>query len=83
MEMRALATKHGLVLETSGVIDSDYYDNYTTNGNIAIKLRNNSDTPCVIEKGERICQGVFLKYLTVDNDKADGGRIGGFGSTGK
>ena len=35
--------------------------------------------------GERLAQGVFMKYLTVDGDEAGAGkdRQGGFGSTGK
>ena len=78
-----LATKHELMLETSGVIDADYYSNQTTDGNIATVFRNNSDEDYVIEKGERCCQGIFLKYLTADDDKTLGKRRGGYGSTGK
>ena len=39
----------------------------------------------VIHKGERVAQGIFLSYLTTDNDRAGAGdeRQGGFGSTGK
>ena len=39
----------------------------------------------VIHKGERVAQGIFLSYLTADNDQAGAGaeRQGGFGSTGK
>jgi dUTP pyrophosphatase len=36
-----------------------------------------------INPGDRICQGVFQKYLIADGDNADGIRDGGFGSTGK
>ena len=36
-----------------------------------------------IEKGERIGQAIFQKYLIADNDSADGERTGGFGSTDK
>jgi dUTP pyrophosphatase len=36
-----------------------------------------------IKKGEKLGQGVFRKYLIVDNDNAKGVRQGGFGSTGK
>ncbi len=78
----SLAVKHSIVLETSGVIDADYYGNETTDGNISVVLRNNGDKKYVIKKGERICQGIFFKYLTVDNDKSLGARRGGFGSTG-
>lgn len=78
-----LGTKHELMLETSGVIDADYYGNPTTDGNIATVFRNHGDSDYTIKKGERCCQGIFLKYLTVDNDKTLGSRRGGYGSTGK
>lgn len=36
----------------------------------------------VIKAGERVAQGIFIKYLTVDNDKPKSGiRTGGYGST--
>ena len=36
-----------------------------------------------LKKGEAIGQGVFQKYLVVDDDIAEGTRVGGFGSTNK
>ena len=36
-----------------------------------------------VKKGEAIGQGVFMKYLLVDNDDATNERTGGFGSTDK
>lgn len=77
-----LGTKHEIMLETSGVIDSDYYGNPTTDGNIATVFRNHGDEPFTIRKGERCCQGIFLNYLVADNDKTLGARRGGYGSTG-
>ena len=44
---------------------------------------NMKDEDIIIKKGEAIGQGVFMKYLTIDNDNANGKRIGGFGSTDK
>ena len=35
------------------------------------------------KKGEAIGQAVFQKYLVTDDDKAEGERLGGFGSTSK
>ena len=35
------------------------------------------------KKGDVIGQAIFQKYLIVDNDNAEGDRIGGFGSTSK
>ena len=78
-----LGTKHELMLETSGVIDADYYGNPTTDGNIATVFRNHGNSSYTIKKGERCCQGIFLKYLTADGDKTLGSRRGGYGSTGK
>lgn len=48
-----------------------------------IAYYNTADTPYHVEKGERIGQGIFMKYLTVDDDSAAGIRTGGIGSTGK
>lgn len=79
----SLAAKHCIVLETSGVIDSDYANNKQNDGNIGIKLRNNGHTPFTIEKGDKICQGIFLAYYTVCNDVCEEVRNGGYGSTGK
>lgn len=77
-----LATKKGIVLETSGVIDADYYGNENNDGNIATVFRNNSNENFVLFKGERCCQGIFMKYLPADNDVNLGARRGGHGSTG-
>ena len=77
-----LALKRGLtVLNTPGTIDADY------RGEVGVILVNLSDTPQVIEDGERICQLVFaqhstIKWTPVDAlDETDRG-TGGFGHTG-
>ena len=41
------------------------------------------DEDIEIRKGDAIGQGVFAKYLIIDDDNADGIRQGGFGSTSK
>ena len=75
--------KKGLVLANSiGVIDSDYYGNPDNDGHIMFAFYNMSDKDVQIKKGDMIGQGIFMKFLTTDNDKAEGKRIGGFGSTG-
>lgn len=66
-----------------GVIDSDYADNKENDGDIGLRLRNNSPQTVEFKKGERIMQGIFVKYGTVENDVATGERKGGTGSTGK
>ena len=74
--------KKGLILANSiGVIDSDYYGNPDNDGHIMFAFYNIKSEDIEIKKGERIGQGIFQKYLTVDNDNANGERSGGFGST--
>ena len=82
----SLAVKRQLVLMNSvGVVDADYYNNPDNEGHIFIALWNRGREPVEIAAGERLAQGVFMKYLTVDEDEAGAGkdRQGGFGSTGK
>lgn len=79
----SLAVKSNITLETSGLIDSDYYSNPDNDGNIGVKFRNNGDNPIIITKGTRCCQGVFGKYLVADGDDANETRTGGYGSTGE
>ena len=66
-----------------GVVDSDYYDNPDNEGHIFVQCINLKDEDVVIKKGEAIAQAIFQKYLTVDDDNAEGMRTGGFGSTDK
>jgi dUTP pyrophosphatase len=72
---------------TTGIIDSDYYNNKKNEGHIWLKIRNESADPRNIFRvgfGEAICQGIFLEYRLADGDSFDEGddRNGGFGSTG-
>lgn len=76
--------KKKLVIPNSvGVIDADYYGNEENDGEIGFTFYNLSNETVVIEKGEKLGQGVFQKYLITDDDNATGNRQGGFGSTGK
>ncbi len=52
-----------------GVIDKDYYNNENNEGHIFIKLQNEGDKDYVVNKGDKIIQGVFINYLTVDDDE--------------
>ncbi|HEY8346334.1 MAG TPA: dUTP diphosphatase [Symbiobacteriaceae bacterium] len=80
----SLAVKRGLMLANSvGVIDADYADNPDNEGHIQIALVNLGTAPVRVEKGERVAQGIFVKYLTTADDQARGQRTGGFGSTGR
>lgn len=71
-----------MLSNSTGIIDSDYFSNPKNDGNIGLFLKNISAEPQHIEIGDRIAQGIFMKYLVTDNDDADGERIGGHGSTG-
>lgn len=76
--------KKGLMLANNvGVVDSDYYGNEETDGHIMFSVINFRDEDVLIKKGEVVGQGVFSKYLLVDDDNAQGKRTGGFGSTDK
>lgn len=81
----SVGVKQGLMLaNTVGVIDSTYYNNKQNEGNIGIVLKNMSNSPVIIEAGDRIAQGVFMKYLSADEDVVvNTERTGGFGSTGR
>ena len=72
-----------MIANTQGWIESDYYSNPDNDGNIGIRLFNLGDDPYYIAAGERIAQGMFIKYLTADNGNTDNVRQGGFGSTNK
>lgn len=76
--------KKGLILANSvGVVDKDYYGNSDNDGHIMFAFYNIKDEDIEIKKGEAIGQGAFQKYLVVDDDIAEGTRVGGFGSTNK
>ncbi len=67
-----------------GIIDSDYYNNIDNEGHMWIKLQNEGDKDYVVKKGDAICQGVFTKYLVVDDEvEMKAIRKGGLGSTNK
>lgn len=69
---------------TVGLVDSDYY--FSDNeGHIMIKVTNDSKAgkSVTIKKGDKLVQGVFLPFGITLDDRADGVRNGGFGSTGK
>ena len=78
-----LAFKNGVtVLNTPGTIDADY------RGEIGVILVNLSNTPFVIEDGERVAQLVIAKHEQAEwvlvEELAETERgAGGFGSTGK
>ena len=63
-----------------GVIDSDYYNNPDNEGHIMFAIWP-FEGDVTFKKGDRIGQGVINRYFVTDDDKAEGLRSGGFGST--
>lgn len=70
-----------MLANTQGWIDQDYYSNESNDGNIGIFLKNISNEMQIINRGDRIVQGAFFKFLVADNGNTDRIRIGGWGST--
>ena len=78
----SIGFKKGLMLiNTVGIIDSDFYSNPDNDGNIGFKFKNLTDETVEIKAGERILQGIFRKYLTTEDDFCETERVGGIGST--
>ncbi|MCP0887520.1 dUTP diphosphatase [Ligilactobacillus sp. WILCCON 0076] len=77
--------KRGLILPNGvGIIDADYYNNESNEGEIFFQLVNLGIRDQVIKKGERVGQGIFMPYLVADAEKAPTmERKGGFGSSGR
>ena len=76
--------KKGLVMANSvGIIDADYYGNPDNDGHFMFSFFNIKEEDVQIKKGEAIGQAIFQKFGVVDDDNAEGERVGGFGSTSK
>ena len=79
-------SKKGLILTNGiGVIDSDYYNNPDNDGEIAFEFYNIFEYEVEIKKGEKLGQGVILKFDKTEDDYISNPyktRTGGFGSTG-
>ena len=74
--------KYWIILANSvGIIDADYADNPDNEGEIFFQVINLSPFPIQLKKGDIIGQGIIKRYEVTDDDKAEGERTGGFGST--
>ena len=81
---RSSGPKKGFILANSiGLVDSDYYGNEDNDGHLFFAYFNCSDHDIEVKKGDVIGQAMFQQYLIADDDKAEGTRKGGFGSTDK
>lgn len=77
----SVGIKRGVVLtNNTAIIDSDYFNNSDNEGHIMLALYNNTDKEVVIKDGERVAQGIFVRYYTA-GDTVDNVRQGGIGST--
>ena len=52
-----------------GVIDADYYNNSDNEGHMWIRIQNEGDKDYIVKKGDAMIQGVFIKYLKVDEEE--------------
>ncbi len=82
---RSSGPKKGLVLANGiAIIDHDYYNNESNEGEIMFQYFNVMDHDIEIKKGDIIGQFIFQKFLLTDDDKPlNVVRTGGFGSTDK
>ena len=65
-----------------GVIDADYFDNKTNEGEIFASFYNYGPQNYQIHRGDRIMQGMIINYETLTNALTrNRQRTGGFGST--
>jgi dUTP pyrophosphatase len=74
---KGLSVPHGV-----GVIDQDYQGN---EDEVRCQVRNFTDQPVTVRRGERIAQGIFVRIDRAEwevVDSMDAPSRGGFGSTG-
>ena len=77
--------KKGVFLANGvGIVDADYYGNPDNDGEIGFMFYNFTNNDVTFEEGEKLGQGIFEKYYTVNNEtEVVSERTGGFGSTDK
>lgn len=76
--------KELVLINGVGVVDTDYYNNPDNEGEIAFAFTSLNNTGSFIKAGEKIGQGVIIKYEKVEDDLSSNptvARTGGFGST--
>ena len=72
------------LMNSVGLIDSDFYNNPSNEGHFSVRLVNFGTDDFIVKRGDKIAQGVFSKYLTIDDEEdIEGERTGGLGSTGR
>lgn len=67
-----------------GIIESDYYNNPQNEGHVLVRIQNEGEKDFKINIGDRIAQGIFVKFGIVDDEEEiKETRKGGVGSTTK
>lgn len=76
--------KYWLILANGvGIIDADYYNNPDNEGHIFFQIINLFPYDILLQKGEKIGQGIILPYYLASEKGPAAARVGGFGSTSK
>lgn len=75
--------KELVLINGVGIVDADYYGNADNDGEICFAFKSLNPSGTFIKAGEKLGQGIFIKFAITDDDNAEGERIGGFGSTNK
>lgn len=77
--------KSNIVLaNTIGWVDSSFYNSPESEGEVVFALRNEGETPFVINHKDKFGQGKFSKYFVADYDEiVNKERVGGIGSSGR
>lgn len=76
-------SKKGLILANGiGVVDADYYGNPDNDGEMGFEFYNILDKDIVIKKGEKLGQGIIIKFDKTEDDYVIKTRESGWGSTG-
>lgn len=78
----SLPIKKTLMLPNGvGIIDADYFGNSLNEGHIMVLLYNFGTQDVLLKKGEKIAQGIFMKYEKTKESNNFKPRTGGFGSS--
>lgn len=78
--------KELILMNGVGIIDSDYYGNPDNDGEIAFAFSSLNPTGSFVKKGDKIGQGIIMKFIKTEDDISSNPtatRTGGFGSTDK
>lgn len=82
LAIRSSLSLKGLMLANGvSIIDADYYGDGDS-GHIMLPIFNFSAEDYLVKTGDRIAQGIFVKYQTLAGETFEIKRAGGFGFTG-